>query len=61
VGKTVTKHRNKDREYGEDDYATRNRRGVQDTRVRRKVRYEEILEQVEEESNFVLDEDGLAT
>jgi hypothetical protein len=61
VGKTVTKHRNKERDYGEDDYGTRNRRGVQDNRIRRKVRYEEILEQVEEENNFVLDEDGLAT
>lgn len=56
MGKTVVKYR-KDRDYGEDDYGTRNRRGVQDTRVRRKIKYEEILEQFEEENNFVSDED----
>lgn len=58
MGKTVVKYR-KDREYGEDDRGTRNRPGVQDTRQRRKVKYEEILEQFEDENDFVLDEDGL--
>lgn len=62
MGKTVTKYRNRDRDYGEDEYGTRNRRGVvPDTRKRRKVRYEEVLEQLDDETNFVLDEDGLAT
>lgn len=58
MGKTIVKYR-KDRDYGEDDYGTRNRRGVvQDTRQRRKVKYEEILEQFEEE-NAEFEEDDL--
>ena len=60
MGKTIVKYR-KDRDYGEDEYGTRNRRGVEDTRKRRKVKYEEIIEQFEDENNFVLDEDGLST
>lgn len=60
MGKTVVKYR-KDREYGEDDYGTRSKRGIVEQKRQRKVRYEEILEQYEDENNFVLDEDGLAT
>ena len=59
MGKTVVKYR-KDRDYGEDDYGTRNRRGVEpDTRKRRKVKYQEILEQFEEENIEIYDEDDL--
>lgn len=59
MGKTVVKYR-KDRDYGEDDYGTRNRRGVvPDTRQRRKVKYQEILEQFEEENIEIYDEDDL--
>lgn len=58
MGKTIVKYR-KDRDYGEDDNGTRNRRGVQDTRVRRKVKYEEIIEQFEDENNFTDPEDDL--
>ena len=60
MGKTVVKYR-KDREYGEDDYGTKAKRGGQEQKRQRKVRYEEILEQFEDEENFVMDEDGLAT
>jgi hypothetical protein len=60
VGKTVTKYRNKDRDYENDDYGSKGRKQNYDKRSR-KVSYEEILEQFEEETDFILDEDGLAT
>jgi hypothetical protein len=61
VGKTVTKYRNRDRDYGEDEYRTKAKRNNQEPKRQRKIKYEEILEQYEDENNFHYDEDGLAT
>ena len=60
MGKTVVKYR-KDREYRDDDYAPKSKRSVQEPKYQRRMRYEEVLEQINDETDFVLDKDGLAT
>ena len=59
MGKTVVKYR-RDRDYVEDD-KPRGKKSDQNGKYQRKLSYEDVLEQYEDENNFVLDEDGLAT